>query len=86
MIYSIKSSRQVKESKTSELLSTHSLDDVVMNRKKTSFSRKMFDVSRLKTIEQVVAGQILKKERRDRYRTIIDEIFLSKYDFYALAT
>ena len=33
-------------------------DDVVMNRKKSSFSRMMFDVSRLERIEQVVAGQM----------------------------
>ena len=61
MIYSIKSSRHVKKSETSDLLSTHSLDDVVINRKKSSFSTMMFDVSRLERIEQVVAGHILGK-------------------------
>ena len=40
---------------------THSLDDVVMNRKTSSFSRMLFNISRLERIEQVVAGQILGK-------------------------
>ena len=48
MINIIKSSRQVEKSETSD-------------RKKSSFSRMMFDVSRLERIEQVVAGQILGK-------------------------
>ena len=61
MIYSIKNSRQVEKSETSDVLSTHSLDYVVLNRKKSSFSRMMFDVSRLERVEQVVAGQLLGK-------------------------
>ena len=73
------------KSETSDLLSTHSLDDVVMNRKKSasnsdsgvninnktsklivlhnkkksSFSRMTFNISRLERIEQVVAGHML---------------------------
>jgi len=52
--YSI-SSRYVKKCKTNDLLMTHSFDDMIMNREKSSFSRMMFDVGILEIIEQTVS-------------------------------
>jgi len=51
MIYSVNSIRKVKKSETSDFLMTHKFDDMVMNGEKSSFSRKMFDISRLGRIE-----------------------------------
>jgi len=49
MIYSVKSSRYVKKSETSDLM-THGFDDMIMNGEKSSFSRMMLDIGRLERI------------------------------------
>jgi len=53
MICSIKISRLVKKCETSDFLMTRSFDDMIMNGKKSSFGRMMFDIS-LERIEEVV--------------------------------
>ena len=63
MINGVKSSRQVKKSETSNLLKTHSLNEVVMNRQKSSLSRMTFDVSRLERIEQTVIRQVISETK-----------------------
>jgi len=40
---------------------THSFDDMVMNREKSSFSRMVFDIGRLERIEEVVGRLIVSK-------------------------
>jgi len=50
MIYSVKSSRLVKKSETSDLLMTHGIDDTIMNGDNNSFGRMMFDIGRLEII------------------------------------
>jgi hypothetical protein len=55
--------RQVKKSETSNLLKTHSLIEVVMNREKSSHSIMTFDLSRLERIEQIVIGQIISETK-----------------------
>ena len=41
LIDGIKSNRQINKSKTVDLLMIHGLDDVIMHRKKSSFSKMM---------------------------------------------
>jgi len=43
-----------RKSETSELLVTQGFDDTVMNGEKSSFSRMMFVIGRLESIDEVV--------------------------------
>jgi hypothetical protein len=63
MIISVKNSRQVKKSETSNLQKTHSLNEVIMNRQKSSFSRMKFDISRQERIEQIVVRQVISETK-----------------------
>ena len=71
MVSDVKSSRQFKKSETNNLLKTHSLNEVVMNRQKSGLSRPRmtFDVCRLERIEQTVFRQVIsetKFNKKDR--------------------
>jgi len=46
MVSGIKSCREVKETETGDLLATNGIDKMIMERKKYSFSRMKFAVSR----------------------------------------
>ena len=76
---------------------TNSLDDMIVNREKSGFSRMVFDVGRLEWSDQVVGSQIVKKtklyytfskfqqEREMRYWSIVTlRSSLSRLDFFSL--
>jgi len=57
MICSVKSSRLVKKSETSDLLMTHGFDVMIMNGEKGSFSRMMFDMADWKEFRRLLVDK-----------------------------
>jgi hypothetical protein len=63
--YSIKSNRKGKKTKSSDLMLTHSLRSMVMDRKQGSFIGIRFSVGRLKRIQKLMRGETISKTRFD---------------------
>jgi hypothetical protein len=60
-ISSVKNSRQIMKNETSNFLKT-GINEVIMNRQKSSFSRTRFDVSKLERIELEIIEQTVVRQ------------------------
>jgi len=59
MVNGIKGCREVEETETGDLLATSGIDKMIVKRKKYSFSRMKFAVSRLEGTEKPVLCKII---------------------------
>mgnify|MGYP001814863911 CR=1 FL=1 len=94
MIYSIKGSRQVKETEARCLLRADSSDKAVDKRQECSFSGMVLSIGRLKRVEERVRREMISEARFDNTfskfgekgkigdRTIIGEVLFIKRRFF----